>query len=147
MSPLKLEIITAERALFEGQVDVVVAPGIDGELAILPNHAPLMTILQAGELRYRLGGEDSYLTVGGGYMEVTRDRVTILADTAERVEEIDEARAQEAVRRAQERIAHRTEDIDLEQAVRSLHRAQVRVQVAGRRRRRREQAPGSPPSS
>ena len=146
MAPLQLEIITAERALFDGQVELIVAPGIEGELAVLPNHAPLMTMLQPGELRYRVSGEDSYLTVSGGYMEVTRGRVTILADAAERVEEIDEARAAEAVRRAQERIASRTEDLDLERAVRTLHRAQVRVQAATRRRRRREGTQGPPPS-
>ena len=146
MAPLQLEIITAERVLFDGQVDLVVAPGIEGEMTVLPHHAPLMTMLQPGELRYRSGGDDSYFAVGGGYMEVTADRVTVLADTAERAEEIDEARALEAVTRAQERIAHRAEDIDLEQAVRSLQRAQVRVQAASRRRRRREQ-PGAPPSS
>jgi len=133
--------------LFDGQVDVVVAPGIEGELAVLPHHAPLMTMLQPGELRYRSGGDESYFAVSGGYMEVTRDRVTVLADTAERVDEIDEARALEAVRRAQERIAHRTEEVDLERAVRSLHRAQVRVQAVSRRRRRREQPPGGQPSS
>ena len=147
MASLQLEIVTAERALFDGQVDLIVAPGIEGQLAILPNHAPLMTILQAGELRYRVAGDDSYLMVSGGYMEVTRDRVTILADAAERAEEIDEARAMEAVRRAQERIANRAGDIDLERAVRALHRAQVRVQTVTRRRRRREEAQGPLPPS
>ena len=136
---MRLEIITAERVLFEDEVDVVVAPGIEGELGVLPRHAPLMTMLQPGELRYRTGAEESYLTVTGGYMEVTGNRVTVLADAAERVEEIDEARAMEAVRRAQERIAQRTEEIDLERALSALHRAQVRVQAVTRHRRRRDQ--------
>ncbi len=138
MAPMRLEIISAERVLFEGDVDVVVAPGSEGELGILPHHAPLMTMLQPGELRYRIGSDEEYLTVTGGFMEITGDRVIVLADAAERVEEIDEARAQEAIQQAQERIAHRGEEIDLEQALHSLRRAQVRVQAIARRRRRRD---------
>ena len=147
MAPMRLEIISAERVLFEGDVDVVVAPGGEGELGILPHHAPLMTMLQPGELRYRVGGAEEYLTVTGGFMEVTGDRVIVLADAAERVEEIDEARAQEAIRQAQERIAHRGEEVNLEQALRSLRRAQVRVQAVARRRRRRDVGgPGPTPT-
>ena len=136
MASFRLEIITAERSLFDGDVDIVVAPGMAGELAILKNHAPLLTVLQPGELRYQMNGEESYLVVSGGYMEVTSDRVTVLADAAERVEELEELRAQEAVRRAEERIANRTEDIDLERALRALTRSQVRLKVLSRRRRR-----------
>ena len=138
MASFRLEIITAERSLFDGDVDIVVAPGMAGELAILKNHAPLLTVLQPGELRYQMNGEESYLVVSGGYMEVTSDRVTVLADAAERVEEVEELRAQEAVRRAQERIANRTEDIDLERALRALTRSQVRLKVLTRRRRREQ---------
>ena len=138
MASFRLEIITAERSLFDGDVDIVVAPGMAGELAILKNHAPLLTVLQPGELRYQMNGEESYLVVTGGYMEVTSDRVTVLADAAERVEEVEELRAQEAVRRAQERIANRTEDIDLERALRALTRSQVRLKVLNRRRRREQ---------
>ncbi len=144
--PMHLEIITAESVLFEGEVDALVAPGSEGELGILPQHAALMTMLQPGELRYRVGGEESFLTVTGGYMEVVNDQVTVLADAAERVEEIDESRAQEAIQRAQERIANRTEDMDLERALGSLRKAQMRMTVVARRRRRREQtgSPGMP---
>lgn len=138
MASFRLEIITAERSLFDGDVDIVVAPGMAGELAILKNHAPLLAVLQPGELRYQMNGEESYLVVSGGYMEVTSDRVTVLADAAERVEELEELRAQEAVRRAQERIANRTEDIDLERALRALTRSQVRLKVLSRRRRREQ---------
>ena len=138
MASFRLEIITAERSLFDGDVDIVVAPGMAGELAILKNHAPLLAVLQPGELRYQMNGEESYLVVSGGYMEVTSDRVTVLADAAERVEELEELRAQEAVRRAQERIANRTEDIDLERALRALTRSQVRLKVLNRRRRREQ---------
>lgn len=132
--PMQLQIITAEREVFSGEVDALVAPGVAGQLGILPNHAPLMTVLQPGELLVRAGGDDSYLALSGGYLEVLGNQVIVLADAAEDVDEIDEARAQEALARAQERIASRETDIELEQAVASLRRAQVRVTVARRRR-------------
>ena len=132
--PMQLQIITAEREVFSGEVDAMAAPGIAGQLGILPNHAPLMTLLQPGELMVRAGGEESYLALSGGYIEVLGNQVIILADAAEDVDEIDEARAQEAMERAQQRIANRTSDLELEQAVASLRRAQVRVTVARRRR-------------
>jgi F-type H+-transporting ATPase subunit epsilon len=116
-----------------------VAPGIEGQLGILPHHAPLMTVLQPGELLIRKGGEEAFLAVTGGFMEVLGNKVTVLADAAERSEEIDEQRAQQAVERAQERIRNRDSDQQLEEALRSLRRAQVRVGIARRRRR-----PGGP---
>ncbi len=147
MATMRLEIVSAERTLFEGDVDALVAPGAEGQLGILPHHAALMTMLQPGELRYRVGDMEVYLTIAGGFMEVTGDRVVVLADAAERVEEIDEARAQEAVQQAQERIANRTEDTDLEGALRSLQRARVRVAAVRRHRRAGPLgAPGSAPT-
>lgn len=140
MAPMLLEIITAERQVYSDQVDAVVAPGIEGQLGILPHHAPLMTVLQPGELLIRKGGEEAFLAVTGGFMEVLGNKVTVLADAAERSEEIDEQRAQQAVERAQERIRNRDSDQQLEEALRSLRRAQVRVGIA--RRRRRPGAPG-----
>ena len=132
--PMQLQIITAEREVFSGEVDALVAPGIEGQLGILPRHAPLMTILQPGELMVRSGGEQSFLVLSGGYMEVMGNQVIILADAAEDVDEIDEARAQAAMEQAQQRIANRESDVELEQAVASLRRAQARVTVARRRR-------------
>lgn len=132
--PMQLQIITAEREVFSGPVDILVAPGIEGQLGILPNHAPLMTILQPGELMVRAGGEESYLALSGGYMEVLSNRVIILADAAEDVDEIDEARAREAMERARQRVANRESEADIQQALASLRRAQVRVTVARRRR-------------
>jgi len=84
-------VVTAERLVYSDDVDVVVAPGVDGELAVLPHHAPLMTMLQPGELRVRKGDEEVLLVVTGGFLEVRPDRVTVLADAAERAEEIDAA--------------------------------------------------------
>lgn len=132
--PMELQIITAEREVFAGPVDALAAPGIAGQLGILPNHAPLMTVLQPGELMVRADGDESYLALSGGYLEVLGNRVTILADAAEDVDEIDEARAQEALERAQQRVASRESDADLQRAVASLRRAQVRVSVSRRRR-------------
>ncbi len=139
MAPMLLEIITAERQVYSDEVDAVVAPGVEGQLGILPHHAPLMTVLQPGELLIRKGGEEAYLAVTGGFMEVLGNKVTVLADAAERSDEIDEQRAQDAIEQAQERIRNRGSDEQLEEALRSLRRAQVRVGIARRRRR-----PGGP---
>ena len=140
--PMMLEIITAERQVFSDEVDMVVAPGIDGLLGILPRHAPLMTMLKPGALTVRKAGEeDMYVAVSGGFMEVLGNRVSILADACERSDEIDEERAQQAVHRAQERLASRSEDMELERVMASLRRAQVRVDLVRRRRLRGGQPP------
>ena len=102
--PMRLEIITAERVIFDGDVDSVVAPGGEGELGVLPQHAALMTTLLPGELRYSAAGTETYLAVTGGFMDVRGDHVVVLADAAEHVHEIDLARAEEAMQRAQERL-------------------------------------------
>ena len=149
MPPMLLEIITAERQVYSDEVDLVVAPGVVGELGILPHHAPLMTVLQPGELLVRKDGEDTYMVVTGGFLEVLGNKVTILADAAERSEEIDEARAQAAVGRAQDQSRNRESNAQLEEALRSLRRAQVRVVVSRRRRpgvpRGMEQPPSAAP--
>lgn len=133
--PLQLNIVTAEREVFGETVDSVVAPGWDGEVGILPHHAALMTALQAGEIRIRRGGQEDILAVSGGFLEVRNDQVTILADSAERAEEIDLARAEEARRRAQERLAMRGTDVDAARAEAALRRATLRMRIGQRRRR------------
>ena len=145
MPTMKLEIVTAERVVYSDEVEVVVAPGIEGELGILPHHASLLTVLQPGELRVVKDGQEEIMAVSGGFLEVLGNTVTVLADTAEHAEEINEERAQEAVRHAQERLAAHPSDLDLEQAIKALQRAQVRVNVAHRRRPRGMGGP--PPSS
>ena len=137
MAPMLLEIVTAERLVYSDEVDIVVAPGMEGELGILPHHAPLLTILQPGELRiHKTGQEDVYMAVTGGFLEVTGNRVIVLADAAERSEEIDEARAQEALRRAEERLETREEGADLQRALASIRRSRLRLDVKRRRQRR-----------
>ena len=144
---MRLEIITVEREVFADDVDFVLAPGADGELGILPHHAPLMTTLQPGELVIRKNGEDTYLAVTGGYLEVMDNQVTVLADACERSDEIDEERAQEAMRQAEERVAMRQADMDLEQATGAMRRAQIRLNVVSRRRRREGRSTaGQPPT-
>ncbi len=138
MAKLRVEIVTGERVVYtEEDVDMVVAPGIDGTLGILPRHAPLITVLSSGELRIQKGGREQALVVFGGFMEVTPDKVVVLADTAENVEEIDLARAEEARRRAEASITNRQGQIDLEEAQVALRRATLRLQIGQRRGRRR----------
>lgn len=137
--PLHVDIITAERPVYSGEVDLVVAPGVEGELGILPHHAPLLTALTIGELRLRKGEDEESLAIAGGFMEVLADKVIILADSAERSEEIDVARAEEARQRAQQSLADRTQVPDLARADATLRRSLVRLRVAQRRRRERAQ--------
>jgi F-type H+-transporting ATPase subunit epsilon len=138
MASLRLDIVTAERVVYSEDVDVVIAPGIEGQLGILPHHAPLMTILQSGELIVRKGGEEDSLAISGGFLEVRPDRVIILADSAERAEEIDTARAEEAKKRAEKRIAERaTTAIDDARVQASLRRALARLAVAEKVKSRR----------
>ena len=140
MATMRLEIATAERVVYSEDVEILVAPGMDGQLGILPNHAPLLTALQPGEIRVVREGEESYMAVSGGFLEVMANRVTILADTAERAEEIDTERAEEAIRRAQERIETGVSAMDLQRALASIRRSQARLLAARRRRPRRNMA-------
>ncbi len=136
MSSIRLDIVTAERVVYSEDVDVVVALGVEGQLGILPHHAPLMTILQEGELRIRKGEEEFFLAISGGFLEVRPDRVIVLADAAERAGEIDIVRAEEAKRRAEERLSRRAPEVDAAQAEVALRRSLVRLKVAERRKRK-----------
>lgn len=143
--PLTVEVVTAERVVrVEQGVDVLVAPGSEGQLAILPHHAALMTTLDAGELIIRRAQQEDSFALTGGFMEVNQDRVTILADASEAAEEIDIARAEAARVRAEERLKRVREqsarDVDLARASAALQRSIIRLRVAGRRRQR----PGPP---
>ena len=137
MPRIGFEIVTAERVVYSDEVDVVVAPGVEGQLAILPNHAPLMTMLQPGELMVRKDGEEESIFVSGGFLEVQGNKVTVLADTAERAEEIDTARAEEARRRAEQRVAMPASEADHARAQAAMLRSLMRIKVAQRSRRKR----------
>ena len=139
MPGIRLDIVTAERAVYSEEVDMVIAPGIEGQLGILPHHTPLMTALQAGELRVKKGGEEVSMAISGGFLEVRPDRVVVLADAAERAEEIDVARAEAAKRRAQERLAEgRALGTDEARAEVALLRSLARLKVATMVKRRRK---------
>jgi F-type H+-transporting ATPase subunit epsilon len=135
--PLHLEVITPERKVYEDDVDMVIAPGSEGYLGILPHHAPLLTALGPGEFRVKKGGVEELLAVFGGFMDVRADRVVVLTDAAEHVEEIDAQRAQEARDKAQQALASVGMDPAEEARARAaLQRALVRIRVSERRRRR-----------
>ena len=147
MATMLFEMVTAEKLLFSDQVESIVAPGEAGELGILPHHAPLLSTLKSGELRVTQDGQEQFISITGGFLEVLDNKVTVLADAAERADEIGLERAEAAVRRAEERIATREADLDLERAMGSLRRAQVRVTVARRRRTRGNQPPAGTPQA
>ena len=137
---LHVEVVTAERELYNGEADAVNAPGSEGRLGILPRHAPLLAFLKAGELRVDMQGAEDAIFVSGGFLEVYENTVTVLADSAEHAEEIDQARAEEARRRAQERLAEAHDDQERADLQGALQRAVNRLRVAelaGRRGRRR----------
>ena len=133
---LVLEIVTPDRALVREEVDEVQLPGSQGYLGVLPGHTPLLTMLKVGELWYRIGQEKHYLAIAGGFVEVLPDRVTVLAQIAERAQEIDVARAETAKQRAEERLARPSQDIDLDRARIALMKSLIRLQVAARARTR-----------
>lgn len=136
--PMHLEIVTAERVVLSDEVDQINAPTKDGRIGILPRHMPLLTLLDVGELDIIKNGEVTPFAVAGGFLEVLPNRVTILADTAVRADEIDEARAEEARRRAEEIIAQRRGDREVAEAEAELRRALVELKVAGLRKIRRQ---------
>jgi len=139
MSGLRLDIVTAERMVYSDEVDMVIAPGIEGQLGILPHHAPLMTTLRMGELRVRKGKEEVSLAISGGFIEIRPDKVIVLADAAERVGEIDVARAEEARRRAEKRLAERhATGMDEAQVQVALERALARLALVEKVTRRRK---------
>jgi len=136
MATFKLEIVTAERMVFSDEVTALLAWGVEGQLGILPHHAPLMTVLQPGDLMIRKDREEEYLAVTGGFLEVRPDKVIILADACERADEIDVARAEEAKKRAQETMKAAPLTVDAASAEAALRRSLARLKVAERRRRK-----------
>jgi F-type H+-transporting ATPase subunit epsilon len=131
---IQLLIVSADRALVNETVDEVEIPGYDGYFGVLPGHTPLLALLQVGELWYRQGSEKHYLAIAFGFAEVQPDRVTILAQIAEKAEEIDLERAEAAKKRAQERVTSLAVEMDAERARVSLMKSLIRLQVATRAR-------------
>lgn len=136
MATFKLEIVTAEKMVFSDDVSAVIAWGVEGQLGILPHHAPLMTMLQPGDILIRKDKEEEFFAISGGFLEVRPDKVIILADACERVDEIDITRAEEAKRRAQETMKAAPLSADAAAAEAALRRSLARLKVAERKRRR-----------
>ncbi|MHB1414501.1 MAG: F0F1 ATP synthase subunit epsilon [Chloroflexota bacterium] len=135
MAKLQLQVVTAERVTFDEEVDAVVAPGSEGELGILPMHAPLLTKLAIGTLRARLGAEEIVMALTGGFMEVRNDKVIVLAEAAERAENIDIERAEAARERALARLKEASTPTESLQAAQALQRSLIRLKAARPRRR------------
>ena len=136
---IKLEVVTPEHSVVDEEVKMVVAPGVLGEFGVLPGHTTFLTTLKVGTIRYNdASGQDHYVFVSGGFAEALPDKVTVLADTAERAEEIDTERAEEARKRAEQRMALPPEQVDHARAQAALLRSLVRLKVAQKRRKKRQ---------
>ena len=136
MATFRLEIVTAERMVFSDDVSAIIAWGVEGQLGILPHHAPLMTMLQPGDILIRKDKEEELFAISGGFLEVRPDKVIILADACERVDEIDVSRAEEAKKRAQETMKAAPLSAEAATAEAALRRSLARLKVAEKRRRK-----------
>jgi F-type H+-transporting ATPase subunit epsilon len=134
--PIRLEIVSPERRAYTDEVDMVVVPGIDGELGILPHHTRLISALGTGELRIRKAGTEQILLISGGFVEVRPDKVIVLADLAEHSDEIDEAKAVEARREAEAKLGEVHDPVDVARVRAALQTALMRERIATRRRSR-----------
>lgn len=141
MAKLNVELVTPEGTVLSTEADFVKAPGLAGELGVLPRHIPLMTPLRAGEVLVRNEDDEHFIFVAGGFLQVLPDKVVILADVAERAEDIDEERAEEARKRAQQLLEQPGVEADSAEAVAALERAMFRLRVAELRKRRRQPPP------
>jgi F-type H+-transporting ATPase subunit epsilon len=136
MPTLQVAVVTGEREIYRGEASMVIAPGTDGEMGILPEHAALLTSLKTGEMRIKLGDAEEAIFISGGFMEVYNNLVTVLADVAEQAEEIDEQRAQAARQRAQERLANVQDERERQRLSGDLARAVTRLRIVETTRRR-----------
>ncbi len=134
--PMQLEIVTPERRVYADEVDMVLVPGIEGEMGILPHHTPLVSLLGMGELKIRKGGDEESFAIVGGFLQVGPDKVVVMAETADMASEIDLEKAQEARREAERALeSGYHEGADLAAARAQLQQALLRIQVAERRHR------------
>jgi len=132
MSTLKLEIVTPEAKVYSEDVDMVTFPGVEGEMGIFPMHVPLMTQLAAGEISVRKGGQEFFLAVGDGFVEITGERVSILTDMAVKAEDIDEAKAEAALQRAEARLAEKLDDEEVATVKAALDHSLAQLKVKRR---------------
>ncbi len=134
MATLKLEIVTPEAKVYSEDVDMVTLPGVEGEMGIFPMHVPLMTQLAAGEIAARKDGQDFFLAVGDGFVEVTGERVSIITDMAIKAENIDEAKAEEARRRAEARLTEKLDDAEVASVNAALAHSLAQLKVKRRQK-------------
>ena len=130
MGTLQLEVVTPDKTVVSGEVEMAVCPGIEGEFGVLPKHVSLLSALKIGGLRYRTGGKDEHIFISGGFADVNNDVLTVLAESAELADSIDSARAMAAKERAEKRLASHDEKVDMTRAEAALQRAIVRLQLA-----------------
>ena len=140
MELLQIDIVTAEKTIFSGKARLLQIPGIEGEMGILPSHAPIITELDSGEILIEKDQEVISLILSGGFLEVLNNKVTILADAAERTNEIDIERAKDAIKKAEESVNSKDTNIDIEKALSVLKTSKIRLKVANRRRSSRKQS-------
>lgn len=133
--PLKLEIVTPEAKIYSESVEMVTLPGVEGEMGIFPNHVPLMTQVAAGEVIARQGGQDHHLAVGDGFVEITSERVAILTDMAIKADDIDEAKAEEARKRAEARLQEKLSEEESASVTAALAHSLAQLKVKRRQRR------------
>ena len=132
---LKLEIVTPEAKTYSEDVDMVTLPGVEGEMGIYPQHVPLLTQVSAGEVIVRKGGQDYFLAIGEGFVEITGERVAILTDMAIRAENIDEAKAEEARKRAEQRLSEKLDDEEAAMVSAALAHSLAQLNVKRRQRK------------
>jgi len=135
MATLKLEIVTPESKTYSEEVEMVTLPGVEGEMGIYPHHVPLMTQIKAGEISVRKGGQDFFLAVGEGFVEITGDHVAILTDMAIKADDIDEAKAEEARKRAEARLAEKLSDEETALVSAALMHSLAQLHVKRRQRK------------
>ncbi|MBG86914.1 MAG: ATP synthase F1 subunit epsilon [Verrucomicrobiales bacterium] len=135
MATLKLEIVTPEARVYSDEVDMVTLPGKEGEMGIYPNHIPLMTQVAAGEIIARKAGQESYLAVGDGFVEITGEKVAVMTDMAVEADNIDEAQAEEARKRAEARLAEKLNDEEAAMVQAALAQSIAQLDVKRRRKR------------
>ena len=136
MATMQVAVVTGESELFRGEAEEVIAPGVEGELGILPHHAALLTALKTGEMRIKMGNAEEDLFISGGFLEVFNNTVTVLADVAEHAEDIDQARAEEARRLARERLSDAKDERERARLTGALERATMRLRIVETTRRR-----------
>ena len=130
MSTLQLEVVTPSKTVVSEAVEMAICPGSEGEFGVLPNHVSLLSALKIGDLRYRVNGKDEHVFISGGFADVNNNVLSVLAESAEKAADIDEARAKAAKERAEKRLAEKKEGLDEVRATAALTRAIMRLQIA-----------------